>query len=84
MHNAGPLGCLPPQLGIRKPNATEVDQYGCISILNEGAKVFNSKLDDLCQQLRLEMKDSTIVYVDIYTIKYNLIVNSSSHGESLI
>lgn len=84
MHNAGPLGCLPQQLGIRKPNATEVDQYGCISILNEGAKVFNSKLDDLCQQLRLEMKDSTIVYVDVYTIKYNLIVNSSSYGESLI
>ncbi|KAL1544946.1 GDSL esterase/lipase LIP-4-like [Salvia divinorum] len=80
VHNTGPLGCLPQQLGIRKPNISEVDEYGCINILNEAATAFNSMLNHLCQQLRLQMKDSTIVYVDVYSIKHNLVANSSSYG----
>lgn len=82
MHNTGPLGCLPEKLGTRKPNATELDRYGCINSMNEGAKAFNSKLNALCQELRFQMTNSTIVYVDVYSIKYNLIANSSSYGES--
>lgn len=83
MHNTGPLGCLPYKLSARKANASssELDPYGCISSLNEGAKIFNSNLNILCQQLRLQMKNATIVYVDIYSIKYNLIANSSQYGE---
>lgn len=82
VHNTGPLGCLPAELATRKPNATDFDQYGCVKSLNEGAKAFNAKLDNLCQELRLQMKGATIVYVDIYSIKYNLIANSTHYGES--
>ncbi|KAL3652957.1 hypothetical protein CASFOL_002638 [Castilleja foliolosa] len=80
VHNTGPLGCLPEKLGSRKTNATDFDQYGCIKSMNEAAKAFNAKLSDLCQDLRSQMKGSTIVYVDIYSVKYNLIANSASHG----
>ncbi|KAG8389605.1 hypothetical protein BUALT_Bualt02G0246400 [Buddleja alternifolia] len=80
VHNTGPLGCLPEKLGTRKTNATDYDKNGCLMSLNEGAKAFNAKLDALCQELRLSMKNSTIVYVDTYSIKYDLIVNSASYG----
>ncbi|GFP93598.1 GDSL esterase/lipase lip-4 [Phtheirospermum japonicum] len=80
VHNTGPLGCLPEKLGSRKTNATDFDQYGCIKSMNDGAKAFNAKLSDLCQDLRSQMKSSTIVYVDIYSIKYNLIAKSAPYG----
>ncbi|KAL1553044.1 GDSL esterase/lipase LIP-4-like [Salvia divinorum] len=80
VHNTGPLGCLPEKLGSLKPDASQVDQYGCIASMNEAAKAFNSQLQDLCQQLRDQMKNTTIVYVDVYSIKYSLIANSSTYG----
>ncbi|XP_057790371.1 GDSL esterase/lipase LIP-4-like isoform X1 [Salvia miltiorrhiza] len=78
VHNTGPLGCLPEKLGTLKPTASQVDEHGCVASMNQAAQVFNSQLRDLCQQLRGQMKDSTIVYVDVYSIKYSLIANSSS------
>ncbi|KAG8374805.1 hypothetical protein BUALT_Bualt10G0033800 [Buddleja alternifolia] len=81
VHNTGPLGCLPREIAIRNiMNASEYDEYGCIEALNEGAKTFNNQLNALCQQLRSQMKNSTIVYVDIYSIKYDLIANATSYG----
>ncbi|KAL9168256.1 hypothetical protein ABFS82_04G004000 [Erythranthe guttata] len=80
IHNTGPLGCLPAELATRKTNVTDLDQYGCIKSLNEGAKAFNAKLNHLCQELRIQINDSTVVYVDIYSIKYNLIANSTHYG----
>ncbi|KAL7160275.1 hypothetical protein ABFS83_01G083000 [Erythranthe nasuta] len=81
VHNTGPLGCLPRELAIRSNlNASDFDQYGCIKSMNEGAKEFNTKLNALIQELRSEMEDSTIVYVDMYSIKYEIISNSSSYG----
>ncbi|KAI3468853.1 hypothetical protein Pfo_025516 [Paulownia fortunei] len=81
VHNTGPLGCLPRELAIRsKVNGSDFDQYGCIKSLNEGAKAFNAELNALCQELRSQMENSTIVYVDVYSIKYDLITNSSFYG----
>lgn len=82
MHNTGPLGCLPRELAIRNDiNASDFDEYGCMKSLNEGAKAFNAKLNALCQELQSHMKNTTIVYVDVYSIKYNIIANSTSYGE---
>ncbi|GFP93596.1 GDSL esterase/lipase at1g09390 [Phtheirospermum japonicum] len=80
VHNTGPFGCLPENLGSRITNANDFDQFGCIKYMNEGAKAFNAELSALCQGLRFQMKNSTIVYVDIYSIKYNLFANSASYG----
>nr|GMD52485.1 GDSL esterase/lipase LIP-4-like [Ipomoea batatas] len=43
--------------------------------LNEVAKKFNSQLRNLCEDLRTEVKNATKVYVDMYTIKYDIISN---------
>lgn len=82
VHNTGPLGCLPQKLALGPKTSSYLDQYGCLSSYNDAAKVFNEGLHHLCQELRTEHKDATIVYVDIYTIKYDLIANSSKYGFS--
>ncbi|XP_009590850.1 GDSL esterase/lipase LIP-4-like isoform X2 [Nicotiana tomentosiformis] len=78
VHNTGPLGCLPQKLATR--NGSNLNDYGCIKSMNEAADAFNNQLRALCEQLRLQMKDATIVYVNIYAIKYDLIANSSAYG----
>lgn len=78
MHNIGPLGCWPQRLGSN--NATDYDKHGCFQYLNKGAKEFNNQLNARCEQLRIQMKNAMIVYVDLYAIKYNLIANAAFYG----
>lgn len=82
VHNTGPFGCLPKILALVKHTSEDLDPFGCISSYNTIAKLFNGGLGHLCQELRSELKDATIVYVDIYAIKYDLIANSSEYGFS--
>ncbi|KAK9265691.1 hypothetical protein L1049_012580 [Liquidambar formosana] len=80
VHNTGPLGCLPQKLATRSKNASDFDQFGCLKPLNNGAKAFNEQLRALCEELRSELKNATIVYVDVFSIKYDLIANSTTYG----
>lgn len=80
VHNTGPLGCLPQKLALLARNATELDEHGCLQPLNNAAKTFNAQLRVLCEQLRRELINVTIVYVDIYSIKYDLIANAPNYG----
>nr|XP_043621330.1 GDSL esterase/lipase At1g09390-like [Erigeron canadensis] len=82
VHNTGPLGCLPQKLWLVQPTTTQLDPNGCISTYNTAASLFNEGLRHLCTQLRSELKDSTIIYVDIYSIKYDLIANANKYGFS--
>ncbi|KAG0472107.1 hypothetical protein HPP92_016653 [Vanilla planifolia] len=79
IHNTGPLGCLPQKLALHASDG-DFDPYGCLSPLNNGSMEFNARLNDLCNELRSEFNDSTIVYTDIYSIKYDLITNSAKYG----
>ncbi|KAL0375856.1 UNVERIFIED_CONTAM: GDSL esterase/lipase [Sesamum calycinum] len=47
-----------------------------------GSKLFNEGLRQICVELRSETEDATIVYVDMYTIKLDLIANSTKYGFS--
>lgn len=80
IHNTGPLGCLPQKLATFDKKSSEFDQYGCLKTLNDAAKQFNDQLRVLCEELRSELKNSTIVYVDMYSIKYDLIANATTYG----
>lgn len=82
IHNTGPLGCLPQKLSLVQKNARDIDPYGCIASYNNAARLFNEALKHLCQEMRSELNDATIVYVDVYAIKYDLIANSTSYGFS--
>ncbi|KAI3980794.1 hypothetical protein MKX01_025359 [Papaver californicum] len=80
IHNTGPLGCLPQRLSSTSHSSGDLDQHGCLRTLNDAARVFNEKLRALCEELRSAMKNVTIVYTDIFAIKYDLIANSAKYG----
>ncbi|KAL9234915.1 hypothetical protein vseg_009728 [Gypsophila vaccaria] len=80
VHNTGPLGCLPQKLWLLHHSNTEFDEFGCISSYNSAAKLFNAALLHLCQEMRSQLVDATIVHVDIYSIKYDIISNAPKYG----
>ncbi|XVF41728.1 hypothetical protein PTKIN_Ptkin01aG0303200 [Pterospermum kingtungense] len=80
VHNTGPLGCLPQKLWLVQKK--DLDRIGCLSSYNSAAQLFNEALLRLCIELRSELAGATIVYVDIYAIKYDLIAHSGKNGFS--
>ena len=77
VHNTGPLGCLPKVLALAQKK--DLDSLGCLSSYNSAARLFNEALLHSSQKLRSELKDATLVYVDIYAIKYDLITNAAKY-----
>ncbi|XP_044500453.1 GDSL esterase/lipase At1g54790-like isoform X2 [Mangifera indica] len=80
IHNTGPLGCLTQNVAKFGTVPSKLDERGCVSEHNQAAKFFNTHLHALCKKLQGDFPDSDITYVDIYTIKLNLIANFSRYG----
>ncbi|XVF31289.1 hypothetical protein REPUB_Repub16aG0133100 [Reevesia pubescens] len=80
IHNTGPLGCLPQNVAKFGTDPSSLDERGCVSKHNQASKVFNLQLHALCKKLQGQYTDSNFTYVDIYTIKSNLIANYSKLG----
>nr|GME08409.1 GDSL esterase/lipase LIP-4-like [Ipomoea batatas] len=74
----GPAGCLPRMLATS--TVVDFDEAGCLKPLNEAAQEFNSQLRNLSEHLRAQLMGVTMVYVDMYTIKYDLISNFALYG----
>ncbi|KAJ3701649.1 hypothetical protein LUZ61_005354 [Rhynchospora tenuis] len=80
IHNTGPIGCLPYVL-VRVPTiAAKKDQIGCGKVFNEVAQLFNAKLKETVGQLRKELPSATLIYVDVYSVKYEMFKNPGKHG----
>jgi hypothetical protein len=86
IHNTGPIGCLPVAMPIHnaKNNQTQVDGYldqnGCVNFQNDLAKEFNKKLKDKVVKLREQFLDASLIYVDMFSAKYELISNANKSG----
>ncbi|GLJ20738.1 hypothetical protein SUGI_0377930 [Cryptomeria japonica] len=80
VHNTGPLGCLPRILAGIRSDLSELDKNGCAVAYNNASQTFNALLKAACTQLTSNLPQATIVYVDIYSIKYALIANASQYG----
>ncbi|KAK9735391.1 hypothetical protein RND81_04G203300 [Saponaria officinalis] len=80
IHNTGPLGCLPQNVAKFGTDPTKLDGLGCVSAHNQAAQLFNLQLHALTKKLMGQYTDTNVTYVDIYTVKYNLISNYSRYG----
>eukprot|EP00494_Astrolonche_serrata_P005041 UN05057 len=58
----------------------DLDEHGCIAKFNNAAKRFNTLLSEACDDLRLLLKKSSIIFVDMFAIKYDLVANHTKHG----
>lgn len=63
------------------PKAGNSDQNGCVKSYNDLAQEFNKQLKDKIIQLRTQLDNVFITYVDIYSVKYGLISEAKKHGK---
>ncbi|KAG8042765.1 hypothetical protein GUJ93_ZPchr0244g6585 [Zizania palustris] len=75
IHGTGALGCLPALVVQEKG---EHDAHGCLAKYNRAAQEFNKRLSDLCDEMRLHVKNATIVYTDMFAIKYDFVANHTN------
>ncbi|KAM7464674.1 hypothetical protein LguiA_032795 [Lonicera macranthoides] len=80
IHNTGPIGCLPFYVINYPPEPSNADQNGCVISFNSIAQEFNNQLKDKVSQLRTQLQDVYITFVDIYSAKYTLISEAKEHG----
>ncbi|KAK1693234.1 hypothetical protein QYE76_009931 [Lolium multiflorum] len=80
VHGTGALGCLPAKLAIPRDNDGGLDEHGCLTKFNNAAKKFNELLSEACDDLRWQLKKSSVVFVDMFAIKYDLVANHTKHG----
>ncbi|KAM5561337.1 GDSL esterase/lipase [Rosa sericea] len=80
IHNTGPLGCLTQNVATFGTNPSKLDEHGCVSAHNQAAKTFNLQLHGLSKKLQGQYSDAHVSYVDIFSIKYDLIANYSRCG----
>ncbi|XP_078165253.1 GDSL esterase/lipase At1g09390-like [Carex rostrata] len=80
IYNTGPLGCLPQTLALRKKENSTLDSVGCLADYNNAAMAFNALLDQMCDDLRSQYHNLTIVCTDMYAIKYDLFANPTKYG----
>ncbi|KAL6569155.1 hypothetical protein OROHE_003436 [Orobanche hederae] len=80
IHNTGPVGCLPYIMDRLLITAGEVDKAGCASPFNEVAQYFNLGLKEAVVQLRKDLPLAALTYVDVYSVKYELISQAKKHG----
>jgi len=60
---------------------SKIDELGCLRAHNQAAKAFNLQLQALWAKLQGQYLDLNVTYVDIFTIKLDLIANHSKHGK---
>ncbi|CAN6481894.1 unnamed protein product [Victoria cruziana] len=80
IHNTGPLGCLAQNVARFGQDQQKLDELGCVASHNRAAKLFNLQLHALISKWRGQFSDASFTYVDIFTIKVNLIANFSKYG----
>ncbi|XP_057993075.1 GDSL esterase/lipase At5g14450-like [Hevea brasiliensis] len=73
VHNVGPIGCLPFGAAMFPPKNTTRDKNQRAVAQNEAVKEFNRQLKDTVVQLRKQLPQATITYVDVYKVKFSLI-----------
>ncbi|KAL8043782.1 hypothetical protein ABFX02_08G007300 [Erythranthe guttata] len=81
VHNTGPIGCLPvATVKVQNPVPGYLDKHGCVKSQNDVALEFNKQLKDEIVNLRSQLSEAVIIYVDMYSAKYGLITDAKNQG----
>ncbi|CAN6447842.1 unnamed protein product [Victoria cruziana] len=80
IHNTGPLGCLAYVLERLPVKASQMDPAGCAAPFNELAQFYNEKLNQTLVRLRKHFPRAIITYVDVYSVKYEMISQAKENG----
>ncbi|KAM0062410.1 putative alpha-L-fucosidase [Helianthus debilis subsp. tardiflorus] len=80
IHNTGPFGCLPYVMDRQLVTAGQVDKFGCVGPFNDLAQFFNHRLKQTVDQLREDLPEASLTYVDVYSVKHALITQATRHG----
>ncbi|KAL5701642.1 hypothetical protein ACHQM5_026958 [Ranunculus cassubicifolius] len=80
IHNTSPLGCLPRIIDKFGNDPSKLDELGCVESHNQVATLLNIQLHALCKKLQEELSDFNYTYVDVFSIKTNLISNYYQFG----
>nr|XP_027101674.1 GDSL esterase/lipase At3g26430-like [Coffea arabica] len=60
--------------------ASQIDEGRCAIPANDVSQYYNHKLKEAVVQLQCELLDAATTYVDIYSIKYDLISHAKKYG----
>ncbi|KAK3193899.1 hypothetical protein Dsin_025209 [Dipteronia sinensis] len=80
IHNTGPLGCLPRIIAKFGKISSKLDQLGCVKSHNKAANIFNQQLHDFFTKFQEQFPEANVTYVDIFSIKLDLVSNFSQYG----
>ncbi|KAK4841414.1 hypothetical protein QYF36_003996 [Acer negundo] len=80
IHNTGPLGCLPRIIVKFGKKSSKLNQLGCVKSHNKAANLFNQQLQEFCTKFQEQFPEANVTYVDIFSIKLDLISNFSQYG----
>ncbi|KAG2383933.1 GDSL esterase/lipase [Vigna angularis] len=76
----GPIGCLPRKNMMNKLTYEDLDSAGCRKNENEIAQEFNNQLKDIVFELRKNFTNAIFTYVDVYSVKYELVKHARNQG----
>lgn len=78
--NLAPIGCFPAFLTELPHNTSDLDMYGCMMSYNNAVLDYNLMLKDTLSQIRDQLPDATLVYVDTHSVKLKLFQHPKDHG----
>lgn len=81
IHNTDPMGCLPYLLVSFPEVGAQTDNIGCAEPFNQISQYFNSKLKEAVLHLRKALPSAAITYVDVYSVKYELLSHPDKYGK---
>lgn len=78
--NLAPIGCYPAFITELPHNASDIDSCGCMISYNNAVVDYNKLLKDTLGQIRDELSNASVIYVDTYSVKLDLYRHPKDHG----
>ncbi|KAI8014698.1 GDSL esterase/lipase [Camellia lanceoleosa] len=79
----GPFGCIAQIIAYYGTDPLMLDEHGCVSSHNQAAIIFNLQIHERCKKLQSQYMEANVTYTDIFTIKFDLIVNYSRYVDAM-